>query len=224
MNNVDLHTMIIKNEEVNALALYFLPEIIYKPSSNDLNLDFLRIFYFRSERFNHVLKSSKTTENILGLMIKLYTELKDKKLYYEIASINFLQEILLTLSRELSPQLSDNSSVYYKHCKYLENLGVVFKIVEENYTQDITLEAAAKAAGFSVGYFCRVFKQITSLSFTNYVLKFRIDKAKQLLLDSNFPVLEIAYEVGFNNISYFYRIFKKFTSMSPFEFRKKIGG
>jgi AraC-like DNA-binding protein len=155
-------------------------------------------------------------------MYKLYLEIKNKKSYYEIAVKTYLQDLILILTKKLSSELNKSSILYNKNYEDLEKLRNVFSMVEKEYNNKITLETAAEEACFSIPYFCRIFKRVTSSSFINYLLKVRVDRAKQLLFEDNLPILDIAHEVGFNSISHFYRIFKKFTSMSPQQFRKKI--
>ena len=72
----------------------------------------------------------------------------------------------------------------------------------------------------SPNYFCRFFKKVTGLTFTQYLLNIRIDKAKELILKNNMPITDIAFTVGFENLGYFYRSFKKYTKHSPKEYRE----
>jgi YesN/AraC family two-component response regulator len=155
-------------------------------------------------------------------MYKLYIELKKREPYHEIAVKTYLQDLILILTKKLSSELNQSKIVYDKNFKNLEKLRNVFSMVERNYNQKITLKSAAEVACISIPYFCRIFKKITHSTFISYLLKVRVDKAKELLFENNLSILDIAYKVGFNNISHFYRIFKKFTSMSPNEFRKKL--
>ena len=60
----------------------------------------------------------------------------------------------------------------------------------------------------STFYFCKLFKRSTGLNFTDYVSRVRIEKAKNLLLNPNLRVSEIAYEIGFQSLTHFNRVFK----------------
>lgn len=91
----------------------------------------------------------------------------------------------------------------------------------EHYMEDLSLELVAKRFFFSPAYFSSFFRSHTSMTFTEYLLKLRMDKAKQMLEGGNRKISEIALSVGFRDAGYFTRIFKRETGLSPEEFRKK---
>ena len=67
-----------------------------------------------------------------------------------------------------------------------------------------------------------MFKKATGVNFTAYVSRLRIEKAKNLLLNLNLNVSEIAYEVGFQSLTHFNRVFKKIMGQSPTEYREQL--
>ena len=74
----------------------------------------------------------------------------------------------------------------------------------------------------STFYFCKLFKRTTGLTFTDYLARVRIEKAKRLLLDQNRRVSEVAYEVGFQSLTHFNRVFKKLADRSPTSYRQSV--
>jgi AraC-like DNA-binding protein/ligand-binding sensor protein len=94
--------------------------------------------------------------------------------------------------------------------------------IQEHLAEDITLEQAAKAAHMSKFYFCKMFHKATGVSFTEYVSRVRIEKARNLLLNPNLRISEIAYEVGFQSLTHFNRVFKKLLGQSPTEYRAHL--
>jgi AraC-like DNA-binding protein len=96
------------------------------------------------------------------------------------------------------------------------------QFIEENQAEDISLGQVAKAVNSSTFHFCKMFKKTTGLNFTDYVSRVRIEKAKNLLLNPNLRVSEIAYEVGFQSLTHFNRVFKKITGQSPTEYRGRL--
>ncbi len=94
--------------------------------------------------------------------------------------------------------------------------------IEENQTEDITLGQVAKAVNTSTFYFCKMFKNATGLNFTDYVSRVRIEKAKNLLLNPNLRVSEIAYAVGFQSLTHFNRVFKRICGTSPTDYRANL--
>jgi YesN/AraC family two-component response regulator len=74
----------------------------------------------------------------------------------------------------------------------------------------------------STFYFCKMFKKVTGLHFTDYASRVRIESAKNLLLNPNLRISEIAYEAGFQSLTHFNRVFKKILGQSPTEYRSKL--
>ncbi|MBK7997343.1 MAG: helix-turn-helix domain-containing protein [Verrucomicrobia bacterium] len=98
------------------------------------------------------------------------------------------------------------------------------QFIQEHQTEDLSLGDVAKAVNTSTFYFCKMFKKYTGLNFTNYLSRLRIEKAKNLLLNPNLRVSEIAYEVGFQSLTHFNRVFKKIIGQSPTEYRSQLAG
>ena len=94
--------------------------------------------------------------------------------------------------------------------------------INEHYTEDLSLDQAAKAANMSSFYFCKMFKKYTGVNFTEYLSRVRIEKARNLLLNPNLRISEIAYEVGFQSLTHFNRVFKKVLGQSPTDFRAHL--
>lgn len=95
--------------------------------------------------------------------------------------------------------------------------------MENNYNKPITLSDIADAAGLNPSYLSRLFKKENSLSVTEYLTQFRLEKAKELLKNGSLRLRDVSESVGFNDISYFSNTFKKYTGMSPTEYRTISG-
>jgi len=96
--------------------------------------------------------------------------------------------------------------------------------IEEHYTEDLSLGQVAKVTHTSVFYFCKLFKKATGINFTEFVSRIRIEKAKNLLLNPNLRVSEIAFEVGFQSLTHFNRVFKNLLGQSPSDYRDQLLG
>lgn len=94
--------------------------------------------------------------------------------------------------------------------------------IEEHHAEDISLGEVAKSVHTSLYYFCKIFKKHTGIHFTEYVSRVRVEKAKNLLLNPNLRISEIAYEVGFQSLTHFNRVFKKIVRQSPTEYRGRL--
>ena len=91
-----------------------------------------------------------------------------------------------------------------------------------NQDRDVSLHEVAEAVNTSTYYFCKLFKKATGLTFTGYLSRVRIEKTKNLLLNPNLRVSEIAYDVGFQTLTHFNRMFRKLTGQSPSAYREAL--
>ncbi len=96
--------------------------------------------------------------------------------------------------------------------------------IQEHQTENLRLGHVAKAVNTSTFYFCKMFKKATGINFTDYLSRVRIEKSKNLLLNPNLRVSEIAFEVGFQSLTHFNRVFKKVLGQSPTEYRAQLLG
>jgi two-component system response regulator YesN len=97
------------------------------------------------------------------------------------------------------------------------------KFIKINY-KDVTLslKSISKHINMSACYFSVIFKKEAGITYINYLTSIRVEKAKDLLLNSDLKVYEVAYEVGYDNPTYFSTLFKKLTGISPFDYKKQI--
>jgi AraC-like DNA-binding protein len=94
--------------------------------------------------------------------------------------------------------------------------------IEANSHEDLSLALVGKHAGMSTFYFCKMFRKVTGVHFARYVSCVRVEKAKNLLLNPNYRVSEIAFEIGFQSLTHFNRIFKNIAGQSPTEYRRHL--
>ncbi|MFC7680655.1 response regulator [Paenibacillus sp. GCM10028914] len=85
---------------------------------------------------------------------------------------------------------------------------------------ELSLTGAAEHAAMSVTYFSRFFKEETGMSFVRYVTNLRMEKAKQLLTETNLTVWAVAESIGYSTYHHFAKVFRKETGMTPTEYRR----
>lgn len=96
------------------------------------------------------------------------------------------------------------------------------EFIHEHQEEELSLGQVAKAVNCSPFYFCKMFRKHTGINFTDYVSRVRIERAKNLLLNPNLRVSEIAYEVGFQSLTHFNRVFKRIVGQSPTDYRAHL--
>jgi AraC family transcriptional regulator of adaptative response / methylphosphotriester-DNA alkyltransferase methyltransferase len=96
-------------------------------------------------------------------------------------------------------------------------------LIEERYTCLIEAGKVAKEVGVSTSHLTRLFKKHQGTTPTYYINELRINKASELLENTDAKVLEIAYATGFRSLSSFYKCFKQQTGKTPIEYRESRG-
>ena len=95
--------------------------------------------------------------------------------------------------------------------------------INEHYMEDIPLERVAVFAGFSKCYFSRVFKQFSGVSFSEFLIRKRLNAAMDLLINTRQPIREICDSAGFGSMATFNRVFRQQKNCTPSQFRAIYG-
>jgi AraC-like DNA-binding protein len=93
------------------------------------------------------------------------------------------------------------------------------KFIEQHSGEELSLSKVAKAVHISANHLSEKFKQVTGVNFVDYVARARFEEARDLLLNSNRRISEIAFAAGFQSLSQFNRVFKKLSGKSPTDYR-----
>ena len=102
-------------------------------------------------------------------------------------------------------------------------VSTVKNYIYQHYDQDLNLEMLAEKVYLSSGYLSFIFKKETGMNLNRFIRVFRMEKAKELLCNTNMKVAQISEKVGFANVSYFCRSFREYYGSSPESYRKGTG-
>jgi AraC-like DNA-binding protein/mannose-6-phosphate isomerase-like protein (cupin superfamily) len=146
-------------------------------------------------------------------------EYKEQKSGYQLLIKALLLKLLVQVGREFVRDLENSESrpIYDRH---RDAIFGALKFIEEHYDEELSVEDVAKKFILSQSYFSYLFKSITAKTFTEYLNRLRISKSLELLKNTDQKVLDICYQVGFNNVNHFNRIFRQQIGVSPLRFRK----
>jgi two-component system, response regulator YesN len=95
--------------------------------------------------------------------------------------------------------------------------------IEANLAEDLSLEETARCVGLSPGYFGKLFKRETGTSFTEFLIRSRIERAKQLMKGDE-KMWAISLQIGYPDLSSFSRSFKRVTGITPSQFKDRLTG
>ncbi len=127
-------------------------------------------------------------------------------LYLFLATL--IDEAVLNLSNE---KFNTNKNVY---------VNKVIDFIQVNYSHQIRISELARYIGLDRKYISKIFKDIVGVTIQEYLISFRINKAKEMMNDRQLSIGDIARSVGYENPLIFSRMFKKINKVSPSEHRK----
>ena len=128
--------------------------------------------------------------------------------------VQLADEKLSTISE--SKQLNSPQSIFPSIPRLLE----VFEFIELNYHQSIKLKEVAKAVGYSSAYLTDLVRKLTGKTVNNWIIERRITAASTLLLETDYSVEQIAFDVGYQNINHFYCQFRNYYHNTPRAWRE----
>ncbi|HSI14364.1 MAG TPA: helix-turn-helix domain-containing protein [Chthoniobacter sp.] len=133
-------------------------------------------------------------------------------------------ESVLLLLRIFAQHLSmvANQIVFQSENAEAPSMTKAREFINTHHTEELSLSRVAQAVHMSIYYFCKQFKKATGLSFTEYLSRVRIEKAKEQLLKRHARISEVAYDVGFQSLTHFNRVFKKLNGESPTTYRTHL--
>ena len=133
---------------------------------------------------------------------------------YELPSIQAVLQMVEECIYDLEKHISDTKS------GSRDEVAKAKSYIYEHYNEDISVEVLADLVYLSPGYFSYIFKKETGVNLSRFVRMYRIEKAKELLENTNMKIVQICSETGFSNVSYFCKNFREYRGCSPEQFRK----
>jgi AraC-like DNA-binding protein len=158
--------------------------------------------------------------NIYGFLEQLFNEYRKKNKGWQIAIKGGLYLMFLFYVRSTA----ENTGKFSERSLPIsteERLERVFLLINKHfYNADLDLNQAAQEAALSRFHFARFFKQRTGQTFCGFLSSVRLSHAKEMLLKTDLPVIDIARNCGFASLSTFFRIFKVGTGYTPSQYRE----
>ena len=106
--------------------------------------------------------------------------------------------------------------------KGFETIKKGIEYLQKDEKQTLSIEEIAKLCFVTPAYFRRIFREYAGMSPTEYRMRMKIERAKDLMERSEYSVAELSELLGYNDPSYFCRVFKKVTGMNPTDYRRLI--
>ncbi len=127
---------------------------------------------------------------------------------------------LLSLAKNILKKLI--SIIPEKNITNKAKINTALQYIREHCTSNVSRNVVSDILGCSPSHLSRLFSEITGHTFKEFVLKYRMEKAKELLHNVHLNIIEVAYEVGYNDPNYFTSAFKRTFGITPSLFKKSI--
>lgn len=186
-----LYRVFEEGQNKNGKVLFSLIE-----SAFDVYLMRLRLLQFIDGKTEEIKQDFMRRADLCGSAKELYT---------------LLNEICMQMLEKI---VNDKKQMEKKPVR------IAKQYISSNYTHPITLEEVAEEVGFNASYFSTLFKKESGQNFNEYLLELRMNKAKELLKESQESVANICQSVGYSDLKHFTQLFKKQTGLKPNEYRK----
>lgn len=203
-----LFNIMIRKDTLHTIFYNFLN------SQNILSSFFLNNIYARRAN-DYILFHTGQDPALKDAFLRMYWENQNKERYYfqTISSTLILCFYLLIRDYESSVQMP----------KFNQRLDVqryaLIRFIQENY-QSVSLSLIAERFHYTPEYASRIIKEATGMTFTDIIRRIRMEKAEELLVNTNITVARIAEEVGYETTEHFIRQFKKYAGETPTSYRK----
>lgn len=191
-------------------------------------LDDKKVFFLPPD-CNHIFKADEVNE---FLTLDINKQILNKNDMYNFTGGKVLEfnekwkavrYLLLNECREKNNSNAIND--LFNYCYHLigeETKNRSVEYINEHFYENIDLKALAEIEHYNPVYYSEWFKRNMGITVSEYIKNLRIDKAKELLKDTDLSVFEIAQSVGYEHNSSFSRAFKERENISPAQFRKGI--
>ena len=201
-------------DKVRARAIInnFLGEI-FAYACGDLDIIKAKLFEFTAFLSRAAVEAGAPLNTLADTIKKSVTLLAENVDYVSIC----------TTAVEIMNDFLDTVYENRKRRAASEHLSKAVKIINERYYEELTLESLASKVFVSAYYLSHLFRDEMDITFTDYLNKVRVDRAKEFLSEGC-GVAEAAEKTGFNDPAYFMKIFKRYVGITPAKYKKAVTG
>nr|WP_321232842.1 AraC family transcriptional regulator [uncultured Psychroserpens sp.] len=189
--------------------------------------EFLGTYFFDIPEMANINALFERAKN--GLLFKPETKRRVGKKIQKLNDVEGFERIILLLKilQKLAEAqdyeiLNADGFVFETELQDSAKIDIIYKHINNNFQDHITLDDIADKVSMTVPAFCRYFKKSTGKTFTKLVNEYRIVHATKLLSESQMSISNVAFECGFNNFSHFNKLFKEFTGKSASKYRGEL--
>ncbi len=198
----------------NVSARELIKEVFHNIENKDI--DPKLIFLVSKELLDTFYKTMKrksgNDENAYGNYADIYKQIENSKRIEDI--LNCFEKLI------------DSAKNYFNSINSSQNakpVEVIKTYISNHYKEDINLKDISEIVYLNPKYLGELFKKETGISYSDYIINYRMDIAKDLLKDIRYRINEISEMVGYRDPKHFSKIFKKYVGVTPMQYKKMFG-
>lgn len=215
-NNVEPHGWKLV-EDMHLLVMVFAPEFVAEKMSL-FDMEYLKPFVERGSNFkNRIGREEPVNRELQKGIHEIYREWAERREGYHLMIKANVLRILTMLIRTYQNSSGKTDEMLKEKKNSMERLEQAVAYIGAHYCEKITLDEVAASVFMSAHYFSTCFRKVMNVSFSEYVARLRVFRARELLRTTDKSVVEISLECGFHNLSNFYRLYKKYIGKQPRE-------
>jgi YesN/AraC family two-component response regulator len=210
LENIARWTKLLTNNQFSLLEENIFSYLNFNVTINRLNLESLCEFHQELTKVFFVY-SYQQNINVMGLFTDVYNYNDYMNSFKDVKSL--MKGISFLIHSIASASSQDELKDDVQRAK---------EYILSNISNDISVKDVADYVHLSSEYFSKLFKKDMGENIKNYILRIKVDAAKDLLENPNIPVSMVATELGYSNFSHFTQMFKKHENVTPSEYRKLL--
>ncbi|MCP1103063.1 AraC-like DNA-binding protein [Aequitasia blattaphilus] len=211
-NHMESHYWELEAEELELMILTFSPRIINE-SMNAMDLEYLIPFLKRGSNFKN--KISKEEPFVSEMKVMMEEILEEFILQQPGSSLMIKADILRLLTIMVRHYRQVQGGTKKDAGEDIHRIEQAICYIRNNYENKVTLEEVASLVCMSPNYFSGFFKKTMGQNFQEYVTGLRMEKAKELLKETNYNILDISQRCGVSSIANFYKLYRKIFGIAP---------
>ncbi|MFR0018837.1 MAG: response regulator [Paraclostridium sp.] len=190
---------------------------------NKESLNYIESIFSKLKKDENLTVKQIKTKSI-EVFLNVYNYFNDSKIIKGLDL--YLEKVINSVNLE-QIQIELNNMIKHRQSKLEETddsiSPIILKLlrnIEKNYSKDLNLKEISETYNINSIYLGQLFQKETGILFSDYLNNFRVNKAKNLLVETSLKAAEIGELVGYANKNYFYRKFKDIVGITPSEWRK----
>lgn len=209
-------------ENVDYIDFNHLKKLLLNKDNKE-SLNYIESIFSKLKKDENLTVKQIKTKSI-EVFLNVYNYFNDSKIIKGLDL--YLEKVINSVNLD-QIQLELNNMIKHRQSKLEETddsiSPIILKLlrnIEKNYSKDLNLKEISETYNINSIYLGQLFQKETGILFSDYLNNFRVNKAKNLLVETSLKAAEIGELVGYANKNYFYRKFKDIVGITPSEWRK----